>query len=231
MNQPTLSAPRSRRRILLVASLGVGTLASVILMVAAQGAPVLSWIALVVALLAGFLATWAALIEFREWREQAIADASIARKRERDRIQELHVSQRRVLVAVHARVRQLGGELTAAKISLEKTESTLAATQAAFGEAQHDLSCLRGAHEALRIENDGLRAVGEELWAENRTLRAQPVADDAGDETTNVLSLPRRRAIPDAGTRGVARPSAVVDLDLQRLTAPFVNELRERHAN
>ncbi|MFT3876770.1 MAG: hypothetical protein QM708_10180 [Propioniciclava sp.] len=226
MTQQTHSAPRSRRRILLVTSLAVGTAASVALMVAAQWMTLLAWPALIVALLAGFLATWAALVEFREWRERAQADAARARAEERDRTQELHAAQRRVLGAVHGRVRSLSGELVVAKESLTRAESTLAEVNKAYGETRQQVSRLRGDNEALRIENDALRTVGEELWAENRQLRASGEAPEA-----EVVTLPRRRALARDGEWDLDSAPTVVDLDLARLAAPFISELRERHAN
>lgn len=222
MTQQTFSAPRSRRRILLVASLAVGTIVSIVLMTAAPRLPALAWAALAVALLAGFLATWAALVEFREWRERASQAATQARAEERERTQELHATQRRVLGAVHARVTTLSGDLGA-------TKRSLAEVTVKYGEASLQVSRLRGDNEGLRIENDGLRAVGQELWAENRDLRGQ--TDAAGAEGADVLALPRRRLIADGGEWEAELVPTVVDLDLQRLTAPFVSELRQRQAN
>lgn len=190
-------------------------------MAAAPQLPALAWVALAVALLAGFLATWAALVEFREWRERANQAAAQARAEERGRTQDLHATQRRVLGAVHARVTALNGELDDTKKSL--TEVTVK-----FGEASMQVSRLRGDNEALRIENDGLRAVGHELWAENRDLRGQ---SDAGTEGADVLALPRRRMVAGGGEWEAAQAPTVVDLDLQRLSAPFVSELRQLRAN
>lgn len=202
-------------------SLVTGTIVSVGLMAAAPQLPALAWVALAVALLAGFLATWAALVEFREWRERANQAAAEARAEERERTQVLHATQRRVLGAVHARVTALNGELDDAKKSL--TDVTVK-----FGEASMQVSRLRGDNEALRIENDGLRAVGHELWAENRELRGQ---SDAGTEGADVLALPRRRMVAGGGEWEAGQAPTVVNLDLQRLSAPFVSELRQLRAN
>lgn len=213
----TSPAPRARRRILLVSCLTGGTVASLGLMVASSWVPLLGWAAVIVALVAGFLATWAALVEFREWRVTAAAEASAARSAERDRTHKLHETQRRVLTTVDARIQAIADTLGEARVALDDTKEELVGTKVALGEAQQQVSRLRGDNEALRVENTG--------------LRHQLVAATQADADASVLELPRRRTVgSDAEWDGGDVPT-VVNLDLQRLAEPLVAELQARHAN
>ncbi len=213
----TPHAPRTRRRILLVSCLVVGTVVSLALMAASSVVPFLAWVAVVVALVAGFLATWAALVEFKEWRVAAQAEAAAARLAERERTQQLHATQRRVLTTVDARIQAIAGTLGEARTELDATREELVGAKVSLGESQRLVSRLRGDNEALRVENTGLR----------RQL-ADAVAADAG---ADVLALPRRRATAAATEWDIVEAPTVVDLDLQRLAQPFVAEVQARHAN
>lgn len=215
----TSSAPRSRRRILLVSSLVVGTVASVALMTAGQWVPFLDWAALAVALVAGFLATWAALVEFREWRFAALADAASARAAERERTQQLHETQRRVLTTVDARIHAIAGALGETRTELDATKQELVTTKVTLGESQQLVSRLRGDNESLRAENGDLR---------QQLVKATEPAVDA-----DVLALPRRRATETVAQSewSLVDAPTVIDLDLQRLAQPFVADVQARHAN
>lgn len=209
------STPRTRRRILLVSSLVIGTVASLALMVASSWVPFLDWAAVVVALVAGFLATWAALVEFREWRVKAAAEAAEARAAERTRTHQLHETQRRVLTTVDARIQAIAGTLGEARAELDATKEELVGTKVALGETQQLVSRLRGDNEALRVENTDL----------HRRLEA------ATQTEADVLALPRRRATATSTEWDALEAPTVVDLDLQRLAQPFVAEVQARHAN
>ena len=211
------STPRTRRRILLVSSLVIGTVASLALMVASSWVPFLDWAAVVVALVAGFLATWAALVEFREWRAQAAAAAAEARAAERTRTHQLHETQRRVLTTVDARIQAIAGTLGEARAELDATKEELVGTKVTLGETQQLVSRLRGDNEALRVENTDL----------HRRLEAATQTEAEAD----VLALPRRRATATSTEWDALEAPTVVDLDLQRLAQPFVAEVQARHAN
>ncbi len=215
----TSPAPRSRRRILLVSCLTVGTVLSLALMVASSRAPLLAWAAVIVALVAGFLATWAALVEFREWRLKANAEAAEARAAERERTRQLHETQRGVLTTVDARIQAIAGALGETRSELDSTKEELVGVKVSLGEAQQQVSRLRGDNEALRVENTGLRT----------QLEAATAPAEAGD--ADVLALPRRRATADVTEWDALEAPTVVDLDLQRLAQPFVAEVQARHAN
>lgn len=220
MTTQTSPAPRTRRRILLVSCLTVGTIASLALMIASQWVPFLDWAAVIVALVAGFLATWAALVEFREWRESAAADAAAARAAERLRTQQLHETQRGVLTAVDARIQAIAGSLGETRAELDSTREELVGVKVSLGQAQQQVSRLRGDNEALRVENTGLRT---QLAAAGGEVEAAGEAD--------VLTLPRRRATGSTTEWDALEAPTVVDLDLQRLAEPFVAEVQARHAN
>ncbi|MBB1502140.1 hypothetical protein H5397_12005 [Propioniciclava sp. MC1683] len=211
------STPRTRRRILLVSSLVIGTVASLALMVASSWVPFLDWAAVVVALVAGFLATWAALVEFREWRGKAAAEAAEARAAERTRTHQLHETQRRVLTTVDARIQAIADTLGEARAELDATKEELVGTKVTLGETQQLVSRLRGDNEALRVENTDL----------HRKLAAATETDAEAD----VLALPRRRATATSTEWDALEAPTVVDLDLQRLAQPFVAEVQARHAN
>lgn len=215
----TSPAPRSRRRILLVSCLTVGTVLSLALMVASSWAPLLAWAAVIVALVAGFLATWAALVEFREWRLKANAEAAEARAAERERTRQLHETQRGVLTTVDARIQAIAGALGETRSELDSTKEELVGVKVSLGEAQQQVSRLRGDNEALRVENTGLRT----------QLEAATAPAEVGD--ADVLALPRRRATADVTEWDALEAPTVVDLDLQRLAQPFVAEVQARHAN
>ena len=224
MTSLTSSAPRTRRRVVLVSSLVGGTIASLGLMVAHQWVPFLDWVAVLVALVAGFLATWAALVEFREWRTQALAEAAEARAAERVRTQQLHATQRGVLTTVDARIQAVAGALEEARTELDSTKDVLVGTKVALGEAQQQVSRLRGDNEALRGENTHLRT-------ENAGLRTELAASTVEDAGAEVFALPRRWVTEEASEWEAVDAPTVVDLDLQRLAQPFVAELQARHAN
>ena len=218
---------RTRRRIFLISCLVVGTIGSLALMVASQWVPFLDWAAVVVALAAGFLATWAALVEFREWRVKAQAEATAARAEERARTRQLHETQRGVLTTVDARLNALAGTLGETRAELDATKGELVEVKVTLGQAQQQVSRLRGDNDALRVENTGLRG-------ENDTLR-QELADrevvDGAEDTAEVLALPRRRVAGESTEWEAADAPTVIDLDLQRLAQPFVEEVQAKHAN
>ena len=213
------STPRTRRRILLVSSLVIGTVASLALMVASSWVPFLDWVAVVVALVAGFLATWAALVEFREWRVKAAAEAAEARAAERTRTHQLHETQRRVLTTVDARIQAIAGTLGEARAELDATKEELVGTKVTLGETQQLVSRLRGDNEALRVENTDLHR------------RLEAATQTEAEAEADVLALPRRRATATSTEWDALEAPTVVDLDLQRLAQPFVAEVQARHAN
>lgn len=221
MTSHTSPAPRTRRRILLVSCLTVGTVASLALMVASRWVPLLDWAAVIVALVAGFLATWAALVEFREWREKAAAEAAEARAAERLRTKQLHETQRGVLTTVDARIQAIAGTLGETRAELDTTREELVGVKVSLGQAQQQVSRLRGDNEALRVENTDLRT----------QLEAATAVDAEAEEGADVLALPRRRATGTTSEWDTLEAPTVVDLDLQRLAQPFVAELQARHAN
>ena len=219
MTSTTSHAPRTRRRILLVSCLTIGTVASLALMVASRWVPLLDWAAVGVALASGFLATWAALVEFREWREKAAAEAAEARAAERLRTQQLHETQRGVLTTVDARIQAIAGTLGETRTELDATREELVGVKVSLGQAQQQVSRLRGDNEALRVENIDLRTQLEAATA---------VDAEAG---ADVFALPRRRATGTTTEWDTLEAPTVIDLDLQRLAQPFVAEVQARHAN
>lgn len=194
-----------------------GTILSLGLMAVSRWVPPLAWAAVLVALVAGFLATWAALVEFREWRIAAQGEAASARAAERERTQQLHETQRRVLTTVDARIHAIAGTLGETRAELDATKEELVGARVALGEAQQTVSRLRGDNEALR--------------AENGDLRHQLASTIGADAEADVLALPRRRATDGTPEWDVLEAPTVVDLDLQRLAQPFVAEMQARHAN
>ena len=211
------STPRTRRRILLVSSLVIGTVASLALMVASSWVPFLDWAAVVLALAAGFPPRWPPLVDFRGWRVKAPAEAAEARAAERTRTHQLHETQRRVLTTVDARIQAIAGTLGEARAELDATKEELVGTKVTLGETQQLVSRLRGDNEALRVENTDL----------HRRLEAATQTDAQAD----ALALPRRRATATSTEWDALEAPTVVDLDLQRLAQPFVAEVQARHAN
>ncbi len=199
----------------------MGTIVSVALVMASVWVPALAFAAVAVALLGGFLATWAATVEFREWRERTQQEGEEARAAERERTRVFHARQRDVLTTVDVRTK-------AAQESLSKVTTAL-------GLAESQISTLRGDNEALKFENTELKVENTELKAENVDLRTQLEAEsseaEASENAADVLALPLRSSSQDEPLWSDLEAPTVVNLDLVRLAAPLIEEVKQAHAN
>lgn len=198
---------------LLGASLWVGTIVSLALLVASFFLWPLAIVAVCVALVTAFLTWWSGNVEReaqrQELREQAQVEGDSARAQERERTVTLHARQREVLTVVDHRTK-------AAQESLSQVTTSL-------GLAEAQLSTLRGDNEALRVENGALRA-------ENADLRAQ-VEASVDTDAADVVAMPRR-PLAEHGTQwSDLEAPTVVNLDLLRLAAPLLDEVKQAHAN
>lgn len=202
--------PRSTNlRRVLVASTVVGALAVAAFWAGSAWLPGLVHLAVVAAVVAGALAVWASLADFAAYRRRAAAEHARTLEEHRTQIRTVHQTQREVLTAIDARTRTL--------------RSTLSRTRLELGEAQQTVSRLRGDNEALRLDNESLRV-------ENADLRGQLQAATRGEGEADVFALPRRRAAGGDEFDALEAPT-VVDLDLQRLASPFVEDVLRRRAN
>lgn len=180
----------------------MGALVSVGLAVGAQWVPWLAVVAALVAVVAGVVATSSAWREHLAVREAQLAEASQTRAAHTATLTAMHRDHREVLHVLGSRAQDLRVELTQAR--------------AEAGELQQELSSVRGDREALRHENDD--------------LRAQLAAGESEAVEAEVVTLPRRRASATSPDWVVSEAPTVVDLDLQRLAFPFVEDVVRRHA-
>lgn len=203
------SRPVPHRRILLITVVG-GAVAVATLWAASAWVPLLVHAAVVVAVCVGAVALWAALAEFAAYRRRAEDEQAALLEDHRTQIHTVHQTQREVLAAIDVRTRSL-------RSTLDGTRAKLGETRQQLGEARQTVSRLRGDNEALKLTNAGLH----ERLAE---VEAQAAGADA-----DVFALPRRRA---TGTElDALEAPTVIDLDLQRLASPFVEDVVRRHAN
>ena len=201
------ASSQSQPRLALVSTVAVGIGVAVALQVASVWTPQLSYAAVVVAVLTAVAAAWQGLRALARQKTDATAAAQIERAQHRESLTASHASQREVLTVVDART--------------ESLRRDLAGVRATLGETQMEVSRLTGDNVVLRQDNEGLSR-------ENGELRAL-VADASGDDS-QVVTLPRRRAAAERNWSDLEAPT-VVDLDLQRLVSPLVEELRRAHAN
>lgn len=84
------------------------------------------------------------------------------------------------------------------------------------GELKQELSQLRGDFEALALTHDDLQASHDELVERLKV-----------DHPADVVSLPRRRTT-ESGEMAFDEAPTVAELNLQRLVAPFVEEVMQQ---
>ena len=194
----------------------MGTIVSLALLVASFFLWPLAIAAVCVALLTAFLVMWSGKSEREAMREELISEAraegDTARAQERERTVTLHARQREVLTVVDHRTK-------AAQESLSQVTTSL-------GLAEAQISTLRGDNEALKIENEVLKEENAEL----RTQLASTTAE-SDEDAAEVLALPRRTFTGDAPEWSDLEAPTVVNLDLLRLAAPLLAEVKRAHAN
>lgn len=187
----------------------MGTIVSLALLVASFFLWPLAIAAVCVALLTAFLVWWNGTVERNELRESAQEEGVTARAQERERTHVLHARQREVLSTVDQRTKA--------------TQASLSQVTASLGQAEAQISTLRGDNEALKIEN-------ETLTAENADLRSR-LDSEPSSEAAEVLALPRRTATDGGMQWSDLEAPTVVNLDLLRLAAPLLDEVKQAHAN
>lgn len=220
------SVETSRFRVLATSALVAGSLVAAALAAGGWWVPWLGAVGVVVAVAAGVLAVWAAYREFREFRARAGREATAALTAHGVQLHEERTQHLEVLHVLQERSDALRGELRG--VTREN------------GELHRTVSTLRGDNAALTADLDSLRVAHQGLQLENHELRTQVLADQAtiaelrGEESpdADVLAIPRRRATGTEGTEWAAGEApTVVELDLQRLASPFVEDMVRRHAN
>lgn len=216
----------SRFRVLATSALVSGSVVAAALAVGGLWLPWLGVTGVVVAVAAGLVAVWAAYQEFKDFRARAGQEATEALTAHGTQLHSERTRHREVMHVLQDRSDVLRG--------------TVRAVTAENGELQHTVSTLRGDNAALRADLDTLQVAHVELRLENHELRTQVLADRAtiadlrGEERpdADVFSIPRRRATGTEGTQWAAGEApTVVELDLQRLASPFVEDMVRRHAN
>lgn len=205
MNARASSQSHPRPAIVSTVTSGVGL--AVALQVASNWVPQLSYAAVVAAVVTAVVAAWTGLRALARQQAVAAATAQAERAQHRESLSRFHASQREVLAIVDGRTDTL--------------RLNLAETRTALGEAQMKISRLTGDNAVLRQDNHRLRSENDELLA---MVAEEPATD------SQVVALPRRRAAAEHNWSSLEAPT-VVDLDLQRLVSPLVEELRRAHAN
>lgn len=205
MNAHASSQPQPRFAIVSTVAAGIGL--AVALQVASVWVPQLSYAAIAVAVVTAVAAAWTGQRILARQKAEATANAHLERAQHRESLSTFHASQREVLSIVDGRTDALRRDL--------------AETRADLGEAQMEISRLTGDNAVLRQDNERLRRENDELLA---------LAAPAPGSDSQVVALPRRRAAAEHNWSSLEAPT-VVDLDLQRLVSPLVEELRRAHAN
>lgn len=201
------ASSQSQPRLAIVSTVASGVGLAVALQVASIWVPQLSYAAVVAAVVTAVVAAWTGLRALARQRAAAAAVAHAERAQHRESLSTFHASQREVLAIVDGRTDTL--------------RRNLDETRTALGEAQMKISCLTGDNAVLRQDNHRLRRENDELLA--------MVAEEPGTDS-QVVALPRRRAVAEHNWSSLEAPT-VIDLDLQRLVSPLVEELRRAHAN
>lgn len=208
-----LASVSSVRRTTKAVLLG-GVAVAAVLAVASLWVPWLGIAGVFVASFAGIVAVWSAGREFLKYRAEMNAEAHDLALAHLAQLRQVRAEHSEVMDVLTARNDSLRGELRAAK--------------AETGEVRAENSRLRGDIAALRVENTGLRA----QVAEHEALVAELQGELAGEESVDIVTLPRRRAVDGGPERWEASEAeTVIDLEMARTATPVVHEAIHRHAN
>lgn len=169
----------------------------------ALGGVVASWLPVVGVAVAIVSGAMALTMVWRAWalmRERADRQYQELSRRTADQLARQRSSHREIIDVLGGRIDRLSGELKDSRVQLTQLKEQVAT-----------------------LQSDNV-----DLAMENAELRTQRLVEAYESGDAEVVALPRRRVIERSD--GTSTHDAVVELDLRRLSAPFVAEIVKARA-